>query len=110
MSSSALRSLIVVLTLATALIHLYLNIALGSFSPLFTLNGVGYLVLLVALLQNIPRGQIRLQHFAFMAYVLVTILAWVAIGDKSNPLGIITKVIELLLLAALWLHLRRQSA
>jgi len=49
MKQPALRSLIILLTLATALIHLYFNVALGQFSPLFPLNGLAYLVLLYAL-------------------------------------------------------------
>jgi hypothetical protein len=36
----------------------------------------------------------------------VTIIAWLAIGDTSDPLGIFTKLDELVLLIALILHLR----
>jgi hypothetical protein len=40
-----------------------------------------------------------------MGFVAVTILAWVAIGDKSWPagaLGYVTKLVELVLIALLW--------
>jgi hypothetical protein len=44
-------------------------------------------------------------RWAFIAYTLVTIAAWLAIGDKSIPqglLGYFTKMVELALVVALW--------
>jgi hypothetical protein len=52
-SSPALRLGVVVLTVATAAIHLYLGLSSGL--PLFVLNGLGYLTLLAALYLLIPR-------------------------------------------------------
>jgi hypothetical protein len=51
------------------------------------------------------RDNRRLVRWAFMGYTLVTILAWVAIGDKSWPggsLGYFSKLIELILIVSLW--------
>jgi hypothetical protein len=52
-SSPALRLGVLVLTVATAGIHLYLGLSSGL--PLFVLNGLGYLMLLAALYLPIPR-------------------------------------------------------
>lgn len=98
---------IVLLTFATAVIHIFLGVTTpGMF--MFVLNGVGFLALLAAYRLDLPvvRERRGLVRWAFMGYTAVTILAWVAIGDKSLPagmLGYITKLIELALLALLWL-------
>lgn len=113
MSKKSLRSLIIILTLVTAGVHLIvLNLLMlqekGSIDPLFTLNGLGYLALLAAFLFNIPAGRTALVQYVFMGYTFVTILAWVIInGDFSDPLSLVTKADEVLLIAALWLHLKR---
>jgi hypothetical protein len=108
MNSSSLRSVIVLLTIATAAIHAYLNVMLGSLDVVFTLNAVGYLAFLFALSSPLFATRRNWVLIAFMGYTLVTILAWVAMGDKSlSPLGImgwIDKAIEVLLLGALWLY------
>jgi hypothetical protein len=81
-----------------------LNLLLPSISVLFTLNGLGYLALLGAyLLQpGFLAGQKSLIRIAFIAYTVVTIVAWVAIGEKSDLLGIVTKIDEIILVVALW--------
>jgi hypothetical protein len=94
---------IILLTLATAGIHVSLLFP----DPLFILNGAGFLVLLAAYILpiNYFRQKRSLIRVVFMAFTAVTILAWVAIGDKSWPagmLGFITKAIELALLGFLW--------
>ena len=94
---------IAILTLATALIHFSLLFP----DVLFILNGLGYLTLLAAYFLPLPfakdnRGLVR---WAFIAYVILTILAWVAIGNKSWPagaLGYVTKLIEIVLVVLLW--------
>ncbi|RCK71869.1 MAG: hypothetical protein ANABAC_2692 [Anaerolineae bacterium] len=90
------RIAIIVLTLATALIHFSLLFP----DTLFILNGLGYLALLVAYFAPLPlaRQNHRMVKIGFVVYTVITILAWVAIG--SNPptlLGLITKIIEVLL-------------
>src|SRR6185295_6163180 len=103
---------IIILTLLTALIHLYLNINTGAFifQPIFTLNALGYLALLVALfwppafLAGMLKGRERLLHYIFIAYTAVTIVAYFVVngaGGFSNPIGLATKVIEVLLIFAL---------
>ena len=54
MSTSRLRQAIIVLTTITALIHLVL-LNLGGLDLLFLLNGIGYFVLLWALVVCHPR-------------------------------------------------------
>ena len=110
-SRSMLRNAILVLGLATALIHLYLNVFYDDFSVLFTLNGLGYLGLLAGIFLPIPflAGRERLVKLALIAYAAVTILAWVAMGDRI-PLGYIDKAIEVLLILALFASLRTPAA
>lgn len=113
MTKSSLRGIIVLLTLFTAGVHLIvLNLSIlqvkGSIDLLFTLNGLGYLALLGALLFNFPAGRERLVHYAFMGYTFVTILAWLFLnGDFGDPVGLSTKAAEALLIIFLWMHLQR---
>ncbi len=94
---------ILVLTLATAFIHFSLLFP----DILFILNGLGYLTLLALYFLPIPivRDNRALVRWVFMGFVVITILAWVAIGNKSWPagaLGYLTKAIEIVLLGLLW--------
>ena len=94
---------ILLLTLATAAIHFTLLFP----DPVFILNSLGYLALLAAYFLPLPfaKDNPRLVRWAFMGFIIVTILAWVAIGDKSWPtgaLGYVTKIIEVVLLVLLW--------
>ena len=110
MSQTATRFMIIILALFTAVVHLVLlNIGPDGILPMFVLNGLGYLGLLGALLFHIPKGQDRLVHYAFIAYTLVTIIAWVAIGTRGI-LGYSTKAVEALLIVFLWLDLKRLPA
>ena len=113
MNRPTLRAVITVLTLATAAIHLYLNFNTGSFvfQPIFTLNGLGYLALLAAFLLNLPflAGREKLVSYVFICYTAVTIVGYFAIngaGGFTYPLGLVTKIIEVILITALWQHLR----
>lgn len=99
----ALQIGIIVLTLATAFIHFSLLFP----DILFILNGLGYLTLLALYFLPIPIAQENraLIRWGYMAFVTITILAWVAIGDKSWPsgaLGYFAKAIEIALLVLLW--------
>lgn len=108
MTANSRRTGIIALTLITALIHLVLlNLGIlnktGSIDLLFTLNGLGYLALLYAYLNDIPKGRRDLLRWVFIAYTAVTILAWLLInGDFSDPVSLITKAVELLLIVLLW--------
>ncbi len=97
---------IVVLTLATSLIHLYLFISLGapfmSSNVMFFLNSLGYLALLAAYFMPFAQGYHGLVRWVFMGFIAVTIVAWLILGDKTWWLGYVTKLIEIVLLALLW--------
>lgn len=93
---------IIILTLATALIHFSLLFP----DPMFILNGLGYLTLLAAFFLPIDflKDRHNLIRWLFIAFTAVTILGWIAIGDKSWPggaLGYITKLIEIGLIGLL---------
>lgn len=102
---------IILLTLATAFVHLTLNFP----DAMFILNGLGYLTLLAALYLRLPlelltenRALVRL---ALVAFAAVTILGWLAIGDKSLPggwLGYFDKAIEVVLIALLVIEARQK--
>jgi hypothetical protein len=98
---------IAILTLITAAVHLvFLNVSLGTIDPTFTLNGIGYLTLLV--LYFLPQLQARhsLIRWVYMGFAAVTILAWIALGVKTWPggaLGYITKLVEIGLIVLLWI-------
>jgi hypothetical protein len=95
-----LQIAIIVLTLITAVVHFTLVFP----SALFILNSLGYLTLLAAFFINIPflRRNHELVRFAFMAFIVVTILSWIAIGDKTWIVGYLTKLDELVLIYLLW--------
>ena len=100
---SFLRGAIIVLSVITAVIH-FTRISAGI--P-FLLNAVGFLVLAAAVVLEpaFLAGRQRLVQYAMMAFAAVTILAWVAIGDKSLPDGLtgyIAKIDELLLIVAVF--------
>ena len=96
---SGLKIIIAILTLLTAGIHFTLVFP----SPVFILNSLGYLTLLAAYLLPIPiaRDNRGLVRWAFIGFTVVTIIAWLAIGDKTFVLGYVTKAIEVLLIIAL---------
>ena len=101
---------IMITTVITAVIHLYLGITLPY--TLFILNAIGYLVLLIGLFIQVSLAQKNrnLIRWGMMGFVAVTIVAWLAIGDKSWPsgaLGYITKFNEIILLALLWMDRSR---
>lgn len=96
--------IIIILTLITALVHLALFRAGGV---IMLLNGLGYLGLLVMYFFKfdflpIQRSLIR---WAFIAYAAVTFIAYFAtwrMDSFSNPMGLVTKVLELVLIFMLF--------
>lgn len=95
-----LQTGIVILAAATALIHLTLSFP----DPMFILNGLGYLGLTGALFLPLPvaRDHRPLVRTILMGYTALTIILWVAIGMRT-PIGYAAKVIELGLIALLWM-------
>jgi len=114
--------IIIVLVLATAILHLAaafdtVLFPTGVPDPLFLLNGLGYLGLLGAYFLPIPFFQQRhkLIWQVLFGYVIVTILAWLIIWVGMNVIaqgapffsrdsiyGVPAKIIEVALLALLW--------
>lgn len=98
---------IIILTVATAIIHIglaFYAMSLGDTTTLamFLLNGIGYLVLLAAYYLPLPiaRDYPRLVRWAFIAFTAVTIIGWVAFGSR-NAIGYIDKLIEVALIVLL---------
>ena len=94
---------IIVLTVATAVIHF----ALVFPSVLFILNGLGYLALLEALYLPIPQlTGYRLQvRWALLGFTVLTVVLWVIMGSRT-PIAYIDKLIEVVLIVLLWLDSR----
>jgi len=132
MSQTNLRRVVLVTGLITALVHgVLLSVQLGEFSALFILNGLGYLVLVVAffgLPESFLNKQARLEisgrpirigpsgtsvrvalHYLFIVYAALTILAWIP-SEPRTFTGFATKLDELILIYALFAHLRAVRA
>lgn len=100
----ALQAAIVIFALATAVIHLWLGIP-NNFL-MFTLNGIGYLVLVAALyLPQLSRYRLWIR-WALILYTAVTVIAWVVIGQR-NLIGFVDKAIEVVLIILLFIEGRR---
>lgn len=98
---------ILLLALATAAIHFTLMFP----DVMFILNALGYLAFLAAYFLPVSLFQKyhSLVRWVFIGYTLLTIFAWVAIGDKAMTLGWITKAIEVVLVALLYLDGRQKA-
>jgi hypothetical protein len=103
----AIRLSVVVLTLIAAIVHLSLLFP----DPVFILNGLGYLTLLAALYLPIPRlgPHRRLVRWTLIGYAMLTILAWVAIGERTM-LGYSTTADEVALIVLLVIEGRRMRS
>ncbi|GCE30723.1 hypothetical protein KDA_62070 [Dictyobacter alpinus] len=100
--TGALQIGIIVCTLATALIHLYLAMQPDEdLRTWFILNAIGYLVLLVARFLPQLASYRRIVNYVLMAYTAVTIIMWLLIGLPSEPIGYVTKAIEVVLIILL---------
>lgn len=98
---------IVVLALATALVHIWL--AIPDMVVAFYLNGAGYIVLLIALyLPQLSRWQ-RLTRIGLIGYTLLTIVLWLLIGEQTL-LAYADKLVEVLLVILLVLEWRQATA
>jgi hypothetical protein len=109
------RGLIIVLTLITAVIHLYFwydYVIVQADKYLlfqsFLLNAIGYLALLglLYLPLGLPESIHRYVRPLFIAYVILTIVLYIYFsatsGVWSAPLAPISKVVELILIWQLW--------
>ena len=95
---------VIVLTLIAAAVHLSLLFP----DPAFILNGLGYLTLLAALYLPIPQlvPHRRIVRLTLIGYATLTILLWVAIGER-NLLGFSTTADEVALVILLLVEGRR---
>ena len=90
-----LRTIVVVLTLATAAIHA----SLGGL--LFMANAAGYTVLAMAMVSpGLPARWRWLVRLALIGFTAVTILGWVAMGPRFG-LAYVDKAIEVALIGIL---------
>ena len=93
---------IVVLTVLTAVIHIALYFGASQF--IFLLNGLGYLALLAAL-YFVPQlsGMRRLVRWGLIAFTAVTVVLYFLFNwpDVWNPMGLIDKAIEVVLIVLL---------
>ncbi len=99
-----IRAAIVLLAIATASIHLYWSTQTGVGAPLMVLNGLGYLGLVTALYAPLPalkryRSTIR---WVLLGYTALTVVLWTLVGPRI-AIAYADKVIELALIASLWL-------
>ncbi len=101
---------IIVLTIATALIHLVLAFVYPDpqMMVLFILNAAGFLILLVAYFLPQLAGYRNITRWLLIAFAAVTIIGYFVVnGVKMDPLGLITKAIEVALIVLLWLDGRK---
>ncbi len=102
-----LQIAIILLTVATAVIHFTLEFP----SVMFILNGLGYFTLLAALYLPIPQlaSYRRLIRWALIGYAALTIVLWAITGSRI-PIAYVDKVIEVVLIVLLWLDSQQSSA
>ena len=94
---------IIVLTLATALIHITLAIPVNLI--MFYLNGIGYIALVAALYLPQLAAYRRYVRYALIAFAAVTVLGWAAVGERST-IAYIDKAVEIALIALLIVEMR----
>lgn len=108
MSKQTLRYAILLLGLITGVVHLVILPLSGYEWLLMPLNGLGFLVLtgVVFFDPAFLAAQRKLIIYLFMAYTLVTIIGYFVMNSApfADPIGIFTKVVEVLLIIALWLY------
>ncbi len=96
------------LALLTGLIHLFLGVQVGF--PLFILNGLGFIALVVGLYLVPQLASLRPTiRWALVAYTAVTIIAYFVVnGQQSldNGFGLLTKAVELILVLLLLIRQR----
>jgi hypothetical protein len=107
-----------VLTLATAIIHIFLALSaipyygLNFGVSLFILNGLGYLGLLAVLGLPIPRS-VRFQsatRWVLVAYAALTVVIWVIMAPVYDFIGYTDKAIEIVLIALLLAEARKTAS
>jgi hypothetical protein len=97
--------LLIITIMITAVIHLGLGLDfLTNFGDImFILNGIGYIGLCALFLLPIPmlKPYHETLRWVLMGYTALTIILWVVINGKLDPVGIVTKLDELAIIAIL---------
>jgi hypothetical protein len=85
------------LTVITAAVHLSFGV------PLFVLNGLGYLGLLVLLYAPVTalRPLQPIIRWVLVGYTALTVVLYAVTGPPYDTLGLLTKAVEILLIIAL---------
>jgi hypothetical protein len=105
------RTLIIILTLITTVIHIYFfttDPKGGLLFTMFLLNALGYLGLLglLYLPLGLPTSLKRLIRPVFIGYTILTIVLYIIISAQSGiwsaPMAPIAKVAEVILAWQLW--------
>ncbi|MBN1669186.1 MAG: hypothetical protein JW862_18975 [Anaerolineales bacterium] len=110
MSKPMLRNAILILGLITGVIHTIVLPLMGFEWLLMPLNGIGFIVLtgLVYFEPAFLSGQRKWVLYGFMVYTLITIVGYFVVNlppyGLNDIIGLVTKVVEVLLLVALWLY------
>ncbi|MBN2501949.1 MAG: hypothetical protein JXB38_14300 [Anaerolineales bacterium] len=112
--------LVIIFGLVTAAIHLFLGIGdlsggMAPFGILFILNAIGYAVLVGGVVTNkvpVLSGNKALAHwsligFTALTFVLYFLMSGVLDGQPAGVAAIVTKVDEVLLIVATFLHMRK---
>ena len=98
---------IIALTIITAIIHFALGFGSDApFNILFLLNGIGYIVLVVAL-YFVPQlaDKRSLVRYALLLFTAVTFILYFVFNwpDVVSPMGLLDKAVELALIILLWM-------
>lgn len=107
MSKANLRMAVILLTAFTGAVHLIV-LNLSHIDTLFALNGLAYFILLggfMGIIKPLAANQ-KLVHYGLMALAAATIVAFFAFNG-SGVLGYVTKAVELLLIVATYMHLKK---
>lgn len=99
--------LLIIAILVTAVIHLGLGSDfLTNFGDImFLFNGIGYIGLCALFL--LPLTMVKPYHenlrWVLMGYTALTIILWVVINGKLDPVGITAKLAEVAIIAVLFI-------
>jgi hypothetical protein len=99
--------LLIIAVLITAVIHLGLGLDFltNPGNIMFIFNGIGYIGLCALFL--LPISMLKPYHeilrWVLMGYTALTIVLWVVINGKLEPVGIVTKLAEVAIIAILFI-------
>jgi len=99
---------IMLLTLTTAVVHIYLwSFPDEELRVWFLLNGISYIVLLIAFYAPLLSAYRKLVGSALLLYTALTIVLYFFLGQPYDALGLLTKASEMLLIVLIAVKIRR---